>query len=1058
MDTTHKLTASICVLLMIGSPALSFARAEGQGVQLTLSADASTVHAWGSCNLTARLTQDGNPLANVDVVWQVSDGTMEGNRSTTDQAGMASAQFTAVVAASHGAPGQVEVQARATVNGATYQAMTNITIDPKPVEWTGRVSYTANAGELYPGESLQVRVDIAQPGNAPCNFVANFTVEAYLYDAAENLLDTVVLGKGLSLFPGMSWSSGPKVLLQVPSNPTQFSYFWTFSVLTPHGTWVYYQPDHQFPVNVVTAGKDRWTYLVYLDGDNSLTDWTTDLFNGFEVTAPTGEFTVLVQWDMPGAATTRWKLLPDADLKNIHSLPMGSFPNVDSGSYHTVLDFLDWGAANAPAQHYFLSMWDHGGGYYGTCWDDSSGTNLPNQWLKVALENFTQNHRKVDILNLDVCLEGGLEPAYLFKDFANYLLACEIVLDYDILNPAAFTKLKAFGQATPTPRQVVGAVMDSYREVNGDNSPITAMDLSAASQVAGALDTLGTSLLKKWPAVKKWIHDAWETSPAAGADTPEWSTLMDARAFFQRLRQDMGSMPLALAEQISAVNNLLSYMDAMTVDRVFFKEFTGLHVFFPPSTGVYKTEKPVYLLAGFPETSGWVQVIERLYLPVKYAVPGMVTYYPQVQGFANYEVANAGMFSTDSDHDGHYESLAVNVAVNQTGNLRPVTVVVDLLGFNGTKAARYGSLEDRKAFPAAAGASMSENVTLTSASADTAEVVLSVLADDGTPVQRLGIGRFWMNATNRTGPAPGFNLTASAMSVTEGQAVNFTATPSGQNLTLWWDFDCRNGVGIDATGPSASIVYRGGWNRTVTCIASDGSNVAVRTLAIEVRPDTADRQPVANLTALFLDPAHPLKVTLNASRTTDTDGEPVQFLFDFGDENLTGWASGAVVEYDYAAPGNYDCAVMVRDHTAYNGSLATVTVRPGTTPVTLPPVAALKLSAAKVGAGKAVTLDASGSSDPGGSALRYRIVWGDGNVTDWTGSANTTHAYAKAGIYTVQLTVRNQWDLAAFASSAVTVTPKPKTEAKGFIPGMMLAPAVVALALAAVIAGNRKRK
>lgn len=104
----------------------------------------------------------------------------------------------------------MSASARATVGGAEYSAATNITIDPKPVSWTGQVSYRANAGELYPGETLYVEVEISQPEGTPWNYIANFTVEADIVDSDQNTVSTVVLGKGLSLTEGMEWSSGTR--------------------------------------------------------------------------------------------------------------------------------------------------------------------------------------------------------------------------------------------------------------------------------------------------------------------------------------------------------------------------------------------------------------------------------------------------------------------------------------------------------------------------------------------------------------------------------------------------------------------------------------------------------------------------------------------------------------------------------------------------------------------------------------------------------------------------------------------------------------------------------
>jgi OmpA-OmpF porin, OOP family len=73
-------------------------------------------------------------------------------------------------------------------------------------------------------------------------------------------------------------------------------------------------------------------------------------------------------------------------------------------------------------------------------------------------------------------------------------------------------------------------------------------------------------------------------------------------------------------------------------------------------------------------------------------------------------------------------------------------------------------------------------------------------------------------------------------------------------------------------------------------------------------------------------------------------------------------------------------------------------------PPARPPVCRLTVPA-EGQAGTAVTLDASGSSDPDGNPLTYTWDFGDGTPTQQTTAARTTHTYARVGGYTVKVTV-----------------------------------------------------
>jgi uncharacterized delta-60 repeat protein len=71
-----------------------------------------------------------------------------------------------------------------------------------------------------------------------------------------------------------------------------------------------------------------------------------------------------------------------------------------------------------------------------------------------------------------------------------------------------------------------------------------------------------------------------------------------------------------------------------------------------------------------------------------------------------------------------------------------------------------------------------------------------------------------------------------------------------------------------------------------------------------------------------------------------------------------------------------------------------------------------------VGAGRAVAFDGSGSADPDGTIVSHEWDFGDGS----TGAGSTArHRYARAGTYTVTLTVRDDYGLTNAAKRAIAV-------------------------------------
>jgi PKD repeat protein len=120
--------------------------------------------------------------------------------------------------------------------------------------------------------------------------------------------------------------------------------------------------------------------------------------------------------------------------------------------------------------------------------------------------------------------------------------------------------------------------------------------------------------------------------------------------------------------------------------------------------------------------------------------------------------------------------------------------------------------------------------------------------------------------------------------------------------------------------------------------------------------------------------------------------------------------------------GGYSTTIAVPALSTVAISLRGTGQQGATSPVT--PTAPVSAPSAIVSvtptAGSLVVAIDSSKSTGGGSAIVGRTIsFGDGTWLNWT--PTTTHNYAKAGIYTVVLTIKNQVGQIASASSIVTV-------------------------------------
>jgi hypothetical protein len=219
----------------------------------------------------------------------------------------------------------------------------------------------------------------------------------------------------------------------------------------------------------------KWTIMVYGCADNNLDPAGVNDLNELELSGSDSNMNIIFLLDRWGMNDTHLYYvehdtlgLPGGDDNNIISTLIDDSapwlaPEEDMGNPQTLMDFLLWTTANYPAEHYLISIWDHGSGIFkedepfitkGECWDDYGG--IPNDYidlkeLKTVMSAvYSQLGRKVDILGHDVCLAGQFETHYQVRDYADISIASadnEPMEGWDYEGP--FVNLKANPDMSP---------------------------------------------------------------------------------------------------------------------------------------------------------------------------------------------------------------------------------------------------------------------------------------------------------------------------------------------------------------------------------------------------------------------------------------------------------------------------------------------------------------------------------------------------------------------------------------------------------------------------------
>jgi hypothetical protein len=200
-----------------------------------------------------------------------------------------------------------------------------------------------------------------------------------------------------------------------------------------------------FSLNLYATPKVKdWTFLIFLNGHNNLDSYGPTNIKEMEKVGSTNKINILVEW------ATRTKETTDVlyVVKSNHpdrmvSKVVRSQSRVDMGNPDSLVDFALWAIQNYPAKHYFIDIWNHGGGWHyqdfdpstklppsivydNISWDDYSGNSINTPQLGEAMAKIAKAiGHPVDLYGSDACLMAMPDIAYQMKDSVDTFVGSE---------------------------------------------------------------------------------------------------------------------------------------------------------------------------------------------------------------------------------------------------------------------------------------------------------------------------------------------------------------------------------------------------------------------------------------------------------------------------------------------------------------------------------------------------------------------------------------------------------------------------------------------------------
>jgi len=220
---------------------------------------------------------------------------------------------------------------------------------------------------------------------------------------------------------------------------------------------------------------------------------------------------------------------------------------------------------------------------------------------------------------------------------------------------------------------------------------------------------------------------------------------------------------------------------------------------------------------------------------------------------------------------------------------------------------------------------------------------------------------------------------------------------------------------------------------------------------VSVAQASANQPPVADPNGPYTGMAT-VPLTFDGSGSSDPDGDPISYYWDFGDANT---GTGVTPIHTYVAGGVYTVTLTVTDsHGLSDTQTTTATIS------FHPPVASFTESAHTAPVGTPITFDPSGSYDPDGTIILYEWDFDGDGVYDLstTTPSIVSYTYTTPGTYTVTLRITDHDGFMDTATDEKIITPEDGFVIPEVPLGTIMASAAMIIALVAYVALPKWRR
>jgi hypothetical protein len=289
--------------------------------------------------------------------------------------------------------------------------------------------------------------------------------------------------------------------------------------------------------NFIVKDSTKWTFMVYIDGDNNLEAAAIDDFLEMAQVGSNDEMEIIVQMDRRSGYNTgyndwtdtrRFRIVKGSVPSDAPELNLGE---ANMGDPAVLQDFVEWGVNNYPAEHYALVIWNHGDGWRlmkqtlsdtsvlrmsrgeeetavarAIASDDTDNDILYMREVQDALTGARDRNNtmvKLDIIGFDACLMGMVEVGYAIRNNTLFAVGSE---ETEPFNGWPYDEIMSDLQNNTdyTPKDLAGMIVTKYNGSYSGQSGVTqsAIEISHLSNLVSSINHFCDVANTEWNVLK----------------------------------------------------------------------------------------------------------------------------------------------------------------------------------------------------------------------------------------------------------------------------------------------------------------------------------------------------------------------------------------------------------------------------------------------------------------------------------------------------------------------------------------------------------------------------